>query len=46
MGARICKCQYEDIILDHVKKHPVVFDMAISKANAVAYKGMIMVLRW
>ena len=43
--SRIRKRQNEDIVLDFVEENPVVLDVAVTKPDKVAYKGMVTILR-
>ena len=44
MCAGIGKSQNEDIVLNFVDKHPIIFDVAIAKSDKIAGKRMVAVL--
>ena len=45
MCAGIGKSQNEDVVLNLVDKHPIIFDVAIAKSNKVSNESMIAILR-
>ena len=41
MCAGIGKSQNEDVVLNHVDKHPVILDVAITKTDKVSNESMV-----
>ena len=46
MCAGIGKSQNEDVVLNHVDKHPVILDVAITKTDKVSNESMVAIFLW